>query len=81
MTNFAIKNKRMEQMLRHAGVVAIANSDHRVVLVHAEWGVTDQDPLYRLLAFLEPSSVNGNELMPSVEEAVAMGLVEEETKS
>lgn len=59
---YAIHNKRMEQMLRHAGVVVVATSSDRVVLHHEEWGGEhEEDPLYRLLASLEPTSVEGHE--------------------
>jgi hypothetical protein len=48
-----------------------------VILKHADGYTGPMDPLYRLIAHLEPSAVRGNEHMPSVDEMRALGLIEE----
>lgn len=67
-------NPRMQQILRHAKVRLISVASDRIVLKNTDDG--PMDPLTRLLLHLEPSSANGGEHMPSVEEAIAMGLIE-----
>jgi hypothetical protein len=74
---YATQNPRMAQMLRHAGVRVVATASDRVVLMHADGYTGPMDPLCRLLAHLEPTSVDGHEHMPSVDEARALGLIED----
>ena len=69
-----VDNLRMRQMLRHAKVQLLSVAPDRVVLKNMDDG--PMDPLTRLMLHLEPSSAHGSEHMPSVEEAIAMGLIE-----
>jgi hypothetical protein len=79
-TRYAVNNKRMVQAMRHAGVRASATSPSMVILRWAD--NTDrpdgEDPLHALIRHLEPSAVRGHEHMPSLEEAIAAGLIGED---
>jgi hypothetical protein len=77
-TRYAVNNKRMVQAMRHAGVRASATSPGMVILRWADGRdrPDGEDPLHALIRHLEPSAVHGHEHMPSVEEAIASGLVE-----
>lgn len=77
-TRLAIHNKRMVQAMRHAGVRATATAPHVVILRWADGQERPdgEDPLHALIRHLEPSSVDGHEHMPSLEEAAAAGLIE-----
>lgn len=66
-----LNNKRMQQILAHAGVEILSVASDRVVLRSKG----DVDPLTKLILHLEPSAARGNLHMQSVEEAIAMGLV------
>jgi len=81
-TRYAIHNKRMMQAMRHAGVVATATAPHMVVLrwEHGKDGEGGEDPLHALIRHLEPASERGHEHMPSIEEAQALGLIEEDSE-
>jgi hypothetical protein len=81
-TRYAVNNKRMAQAMRHAGVRAVATSPSRVTLCWEDGleGEDGEDPLHALIHYLEPNSVNGHEHMPSVDEARALGLLEEDEK-
>jgi len=71
-----IDNARFRQILRHAGVRIRAIAPHRVSMESdPDDGV---DPLTKIILLLEPSASRGNEHMPSVEEAIDMGLVEDD---